>query len=68
MGLTDIAGVATEDEASARVLDALAGAPADPDELGRRLGLRPDRVATIVARLVVRGKLIAAGDGRLARR
>jgi DNA processing protein len=51
----------------ARVLDALASAPADPDTLARRLGLRTEHLGAVIARLVVRGRIAAAGDGRLVR-
>jgi DNA processing protein len=56
------------DDLDARVLDALAASPADPDALARRLAMRPDRLAGILARLVIRGEVAAAADGRFARR
>ena len=56
------------DEVEGRVLDALAASPADPDALARHLGLRPDRLTEVLARLVIRGQVAAAADGRLARR
>lgn len=56
------------DDLDARVLDALAASPADPDALSRRVGVRPDRLAGVLARLVIRGEVAAAADGRLARR
>ena len=52
----------------ARVLDALAASPSDPDALARRLGLSTTTLAAIVARLVIRGRIGTAADGRLARR
>ena len=52
----------------ARLLDALAGSPADADALARRLGLSAGEIATIVARLLIRGRIATAADGRLARR
>ncbi|MDQ2912813.1 MAG: DNA-protecting protein DprA [Chloroflexota bacterium] len=52
----------------ARVLDALAGSPSDPDALARRLGVSTTALAAIVARLVIRGRIGTAADGRLARR
>jgi DNA processing protein len=52
----------------ARVLDALAASPQDPDALARRLGLGPAALATVVARLMIRGRIASAPDGRLARR
>lgn len=50
-----------------RILDALAAAPADPDTLARRLALSPSALAARVVRLVIRGEIAAAPDGRLAR-
>ena len=50
-----------------RVLDALAGGPADPDALARQLGLSTWALATIIARLVIRGAVACAPDGRLVR-
>ncbi len=50
-----------------RVLDALAGGPADADALARQLGLSTRTLATIIARLVIRGAVASAPDGRLAR-
>jgi len=52
----------------ARVLDALAGSPSDPDALARRLGLSTSALAVIVARLTIRGRIGSSADGRLARR
>jgi DNA processing protein len=64
------ASVATEhrDELAARVLDALAAAPADADALARRLGMSGPAFATVIARLLIRGDIATAADGRLARR
>ena len=64
------ASVATVDgdDLALRVLDALAAAPADPDALARRLGIRGPAFATVIARLLIRGQIAAAADGRLARR
>jgi DNA processing protein len=60
----------TEDrgDLAARVLDALGAAPADPDALARRLGMSGPVLATVIARLLIRGQIAAAADGRLARR
>ena len=41
----------------ARVLDALAASPSDPDALARHLGLSMPALAAIVARLVIRGRI-----------
>jgi DNA processing protein len=56
------------DDLALRVLDALAAAPADPDALARRLGIRGTAFATVIARLLIRGQIAATADGRLARR
>jgi DNA processing protein len=56
------------DELAMRVLDALAAAPADPDALARRLGMSGPAFATVIARLLIRGDIATAADGRLARR
>jgi len=56
------------DPIGARILEALAPAPADPDALARRLGLRPAQLTTEVARLFVSGEVVCGADGRLARR
>ena len=64
------APAATEDRdaVATRVLDALAAAPADPDALARRLGIRGPAFATVIARLLIRGDIATSADGRLARR
>lgn len=56
------------DDLAMRVLDALAAAPADPDTLARRLGMSGSAVGTVVARLLIRGQIANAPDGRLTRR
>jgi DNA processing protein len=56
------------DDLEMRVLDALAAAPADPDSLARRLGMSGPAIGTVVARLLIRGHIATAGDGRLFRR
>jgi DNA processing protein len=56
------------DDLAARVLDALGASPADPDALARRLGMSGTVLATVIARLLIRGQIAAAADGRLARR
>jgi DNA processing protein len=56
------------DQRCARILDALASGPADPDALARRLGMAPGELAGALARLVIAGELVSAPDGRLARR
>jgi DNA processing protein len=63
------ASVATEDrdDLALRVLDALAAAPADPDALARLLGMSAPAFVPVIARLVIRGDIKTAPDGRLAR-
>jgi len=56
------------DDLDARILDALAGSPADPDALARRVGLDAAALSTRLARLVIRGKVAVASDGRFLRR
>jgi DNA processing protein len=56
------------DDLDARILDALGGSPADPDALTRRLGLDRAALSTRLARLVIRGKVTVAADGRFLRR
>jgi DNA processing protein len=56
------------DDLDARILDALAGSPADPDALTRRVGLDAAALSTRLARLVIRGKVAVATDGRFLRR
>jgi len=52
----------------ARLLDALAAGPLDADTLARSLGLAAPALATVIARLVIRGAITSAPDGRLVRR
>jgi DNA processing protein len=56
------------DDLDARILDALGGSPADPDALTRRVGLDVAALSTRLARLVIRGKVAVATDGRFLRR
>ena len=55
------------DDLDARILDAL-GSTADPDALTRRVGLDAAALSTRLARLVIRGKVAVATDGRFLRR
>jgi len=57
-----------EDGLAARVLDALAAAPGDPDALARRLGVPMPEMAAAIARLLIRGRIASALDGRVVRR
>lgn len=55
-------------DVDARILDALAAAPADPDALAKRLSLTASALASHIAVLVIRGAVTTSPDGRLARR
>jgi len=68
LGLRAAQRAEADSDDDARVLDALAGSPSDPDALARQLGLSTTALAAIVARLVIRGRIGTAADGRLARR
>jgi DNA processing protein len=56
------------DELDARILDALASAPAGPDALARTVGMNPGALSSRLARLVVRGAVVTGPDGRFVRR
>jgi DNA processing protein len=56
------------DELDARILDALASSPAGPDSLARRVGMNASLLSSRLARLVIRGVVAAAPDGRFVRR
>ena len=68
LGLRAATRADDDSDEDARVLDALAASPSDPDALARQLGLSTTALAAIVARLVIRGRIGTAADGRLARR
>jgi DNA processing protein len=68
LGARTLVATAESDDLSMRVLDALAAAPADPDALARRLGTSGPAFRTVIARLLIRGRIATAADGRLARR
>jgi DNA processing protein len=71
--LLDALGRSSPSEAPPRadlevsILDALAGAPADPDALARRIGISSTELAVRIARLALRGEIAIGADGRLAR-
>jgi len=67
-GVSAAARAVDDPDDDARVLDALAGSPSDPDALARQFGISATALAAIVARLVIRGRIGTASDGRLARR
>lgn len=73
-GLDELLGSSdrrTADDASdvdSRILEALAAAPADPDGLARRMGMNVPALSAHVARLLMRGMVVTAADGRLVRR
>ena len=56
------------DDLDARILDALASSPAGPDSLARRIGMSAGELSSRLARLVIRGTIVAAPDGRFVRR
>ena len=68
LGLRAAQRAETDPDEDARVLDALAASPSAPDGLARQLGLSTAALAVIVARLVIRGRIGTAADGRLVRR
>lgn len=56
------------DDLDARILDALASSPAGPDSLARLVGMNAGDLSSRLARLVIRGVIAAAPDGRFVRR
>ena len=56
------------DDLESRILDALASSPAGPDALARRVGINSGPLSSHLARLVIRGVIVATSDGRFARR
>jgi DNA processing protein len=72
--LLDVVGHRTQapadevDALDARILDALASSPAGPDSLARLVGMHPGQMSSRLARLVIRGAVAAAPDGRFVRR
>jgi DNA processing protein len=56
------------DGLDARILDALASSPAGPDSLARIVGVEAGALSSRLARLVIRGAVAAAPDGRFVRR
>jgi DNA processing protein len=56
------------DDLDARILDALASAPAGPDSLARAVGLNTATLSGRLARLVISGAVTAGPDGRFVRR
>jgi len=59
---------AESDELEVRILDALASSPAGLDVLARRIGANPGDLTARLARLVIRGAVATAPDGRFVRR
>jgi DNA processing protein len=68
LGVASVGRSVPSSDLDARILDALAGAPAGPDALARRLGKSTKELSSHLARLLIRGEVLAGGDGRLARR
>ena len=56
------------DDLDARILDALASSPHGLDSLARRVGTNAGDLSSRLARLVIRGAIVAAPDGRFVRR
>jgi DNA processing protein len=56
------------DDLDARILDALASSPAGLDSLARRVGKNAGDLSSRLARLIIRGSIAAAPDGRFVRR
>jgi DNA processing protein len=56
------------DDLDARILDALASSPAGLDSLARRVGTNVGDLSSRLARLVIRGAIVTAPDGRFVRR
>ena len=59
---------AEADDLEVRILDALAGSPAGLDVLARRIGANLGDLSARLARLVIRGVVATAPDGRFVRR
>jgi DNA processing protein len=59
---------AEADDLEVRILDALASSPAGLDVLARRIGANPGDLSARLARLVIRGAVATAPDGRFVRR
>ena len=68
LGAPALSGAHDVDDVDARILDALASSPAGPDSLARRLGLGVGELSSRLARLVIRGSIAPAPDGRFVRR
>jgi len=72
--LLDVIGSSTRapahdvDDLDARILDALASSPTGPDALARSVGMKAGDLSARLARLVIRGVVAAAPDGRFVRR
>jgi DNA processing protein len=70
----EVLGVSTRPRAGevdgldAGILDALASSPAGLDALARSIGVDPAALSSRLARLVIRGVVAAAPDGRFVRR
>jgi len=56
------------DDLDVRILDALASSPAGLDSLARRVGVNAGDLSSRLARLVIRGAIASAPDGRFVRR
>jgi DNA processing protein len=68
LGSSNRRRAAEADDLEVRILDALASAPAGLDVLARRIGANPGDLSARLARLVIRGAVATAPDGRFVRR
>ena len=68
IGASRRAPIVDVDAIDARIVDALASSPAGPDALARRVGIGPGALSERLARLVIRGVIAGAPDGRFVLR
>lgn len=68
IGASRRAPIVDVDAIDARIVDALASSPAGPDALARRVGIGAGALSERLARLVIRGVIAGAPDGRFVLR
>jgi DNA processing protein len=68
IGASRRAPIVDVDAIDARIVDALASSPAGPDALARRVGIGAGVLSERLARLVIRGVIVGAPDGRFVLR
>jgi DNA processing protein len=68
IGASRRAPIVDVDAIDARIVDALASSPAGPDALARRVGIGAGVLSERLARLVIRGVIAGAPDGRFVLR